>query len=73
MGVPVSRVTRGTKMLDGGISPFGQLRTLPTVIETQALALDRVYINGGQRGLQVRLKPSDAASLSNFVSAPVIA
>jgi Cys-tRNA(Pro)/Cys-tRNA(Cys) deacylase len=43
------------------------------VIEAQALVHDLVYINGGQRGLQVRLKPQDVISLLNSVSAPVIA
>jgi Cys-tRNA(Pro)/Cys-tRNA(Cys) deacylase len=56
----------------GGISPFGQIRKLQTVIEAQALVHDVVYINGGQRGLQVRLKPRDMVSLLNFVSASVI-
>lgn len=41
----------------GGISPFGQKRQVPTVIEVQALAHDYVFINGGQRGLQVKLDP----------------
>jgi Cys-tRNA(Pro)/Cys-tRNA(Cys) deacylase len=56
----------------GGISPFGQIRKLQTVIEAQALVHELVYINGGQRGLQVRLKPQDVIALLNFVSAHVI-
>src|SRR6516225_1882763 len=47
----------------GGISPFGQMRRLRAAIEEQALAHDLVYINGGQRGLQVRLSPRDAAKV----------
>src|SRR6516225_6221626 len=47
----------------GGISPFGQMRRLRAAIEEQALAHDLVYINGGQRGLQVRLNPRDAAKV----------
>ncbi|PVX30470.1 Cys-tRNA(Pro) deacylase [Sphingomonas pokkalii] len=47
----------------GGISPFGQMRRVPAVIEESALAEPFVYINGGQRGLQVRLAPADAAQL----------
>ena len=43
----------------GGVSPFGQKRVVPTVIDEAALAHDRVFINGGQRGLQARLAPSD--------------
>jgi Cys-tRNA(Pro)/Cys-tRNA(Cys) deacylase len=57
----------------GGISPFGQMRRLPTLIEAAALAHDLVYINGGQRGLQVRLKPQDALAVLEAVAAPVIA
>lgn len=44
----------------GGISPFGQMRDVPRAIEAAALAQPHVYINGGQRGLQVRLDPADA-------------
>jgi len=47
----------------GGISPFGQMRKVPVAIEESALAHELVYINGGQRGLQVRLAPSDAAAV----------
>ena len=46
----------------GGISPFGQMRKVRTAIERQSLEHDFVYINGGQRGLQVRLSPRDAAN-----------
>src|SRR5687767_3845513 len=42
----------------GGISPFGQARKPRTVIEDAALTQGCVYINGGQRGLQVRLDPN---------------
>ncbi|KTF68830.1 Cys-tRNA(Pro) deacylase [Sphingomonas sp. HT-1] len=47
----------------GGISPFGQRRSCPVVIEQDALTEPHVYVNGGQRGLQVRLTPGDAARL----------
>ena len=57
----------------GGISPFGQMRKLATAIEEQAMAQDFVLINGGQRGLQVRMNPRDAAGLLNAVVAPVAA
>jgi Cys-tRNA(Pro)/Cys-tRNA(Cys) deacylase len=57
----------------GGISPFGQMRKVPTVIEAQALAHGLVYVNGGQRGLQVRLSPHDMLSTLDFIAAPVVA
>jgi Cys-tRNA(Pro)/Cys-tRNA(Cys) deacylase len=44
----------------GGISPFGQKRKVPTAMEEAALSEESVFINGGQRGLQVNLKPADA-------------
>lgn len=44
----------------GGISPFGQRKPAPTVMEEDALLYDAVYINGGQRGLLLRLAPDDA-------------
>lgn len=53
--------TTGYKV--GGISPFGQRRPVPTLIEERALRFDYVFINGGQRGLQVRLDPNDALSV----------
>ncbi|MEI9851555.1 MAG: Cys-tRNA(Pro) deacylase [Sphingomonas sp.] len=57
----------------GGISPFGQMRAVPAVIEEQAMAHDLVFLNGGQRGLQVRLSPRDAAAVLRAVVAPVAA
>jgi len=56
----------------GGISPFGQKRRVPTAIEQAALAEARVYINGGQRGLQVRLDPNDARRVLDAVAAPLV-
>jgi Cys-tRNA(Pro)/Cys-tRNA(Cys) deacylase len=57
----------------GGVSPFGQTRRLRTAIEEQALAQPYVFINAGQRGLQVRLAPRDAAALLEAVVAPLTA
>jgi Cys-tRNA(Pro)/Cys-tRNA(Cys) deacylase len=57
----------------GGISPFGQTRKIPAVMEEQALAQGLVYVNGGQRGLQVRLKAQDLVSALNAIVAPIVA
>ena len=57
----------------GGISPFGQMRKAPAAIEAGALAWELVYVNAGQRGLQVRLKPQDVVTLLGCVVAPVAA
>ncbi|MBD9385549.1 Cys-tRNA(Pro) deacylase [Agrobacterium sp. AGB01] len=57
----------------GGISPFGQKKKVPTAIEQQAMTEAYVYINGGQRGLQVRLSPQDAVTTLNAIVAPIVA
>jgi len=56
----------------GGISPFGQMRKVPVAVEEAALAHELVYINGGQRGLQVRLAPADAVAVLNAKTASLI-
>ena len=57
----------------GGISPFGQKKLVPTAIEEAALSEPHVFINGGQRGLQVRLAPADAKMALKAVAAPLVA
>lgn len=57
----------------GGISPFGQMRKVPTLIEASALTEPYVFLNGGQRGLQVRLAPADALRVLGAKPAPLVA
>jgi Cys-tRNA(Pro)/Cys-tRNA(Cys) deacylase len=57
----------------GGISPFGQLRRIPTVFSATAMTHAEIYLNGGQRGLQVCLDPRDAARILEAVEAPITA
>lgn len=64
---------RITGFLVGGISPFGQKRKLPVLMEEQALAEDLVFINGGQRGLQVRLDPKQALKVLDGRAAALVA
>ena len=54
----------------GGVSPFGQKRPAPTVVDEAALAHAQVFVNGGQRGLQAQLAPADlVAALGAKVAA----
>jgi Cys-tRNA(Pro)/Cys-tRNA(Cys) deacylase len=57
----------------GGISPFGQKRRVPTAIEAATMTLPEVFMNGGQRGLQVRLAPADAVRAMDAKVAPLVA
>ncbi|WP_421363271.1 Cys-tRNA(Pro) deacylase [Agrobacterium rosae] len=63
---------RATGYHVGGISPFGQKKQVPTAIEVQSMGHDLVYMNGGQRGLQVRLSPGDAQSVLKAIAAPLV-
>ena len=66
-----SDAERITGYVVGGISPLGQKRAYPTVMDEAALTEELVFINGGQRGLQVRLKPADAVAALKAIAAPV--
>lgn len=57
----------------GGISPFGQKRRVPVVMEEAALAHDYVFMNGGQRGLQVKLDPKQACEVLDATAASLVA
>jgi len=57
----------------GGISPFGQVRSVRTAIDENSIGHETVFINGGQRGLQVRLRPRDAAAMLNASVVPLVA
>ena len=43
----------------GGTSPWGTRRTMDVYAEQTLFDLDHIYINGGQRGLLVRIDPED--------------
>jgi Cys-tRNA(Pro)/Cys-tRNA(Cys) deacylase len=57
----------------GGISPFGQKKRVPTAIEAAALGEANVFINGGQRGLQIQLDPNDARTALQAITASLVA
>ena len=57
----------------GGISPFSQKKPVPTAIEIESMAEPLVYMNGGQRGLQVRLSPQDALKALGAIAASLVA
>jgi Cys-tRNA(Pro)/Cys-tRNA(Cys) deacylase len=57
----------------GGISPFGQKKRVPTAIEQASLREASVFINGGQRGLQIQIDPNVACEALSAIVADVVA
>ncbi|TQF66079.1 Cys-tRNA(Pro) deacylase [Rhodococcus spelaei] len=64
---------RSTGYVLGGISPLGQRKKLPTVIDSSAANWDRVLCSAGRRGLEIDLAPADLVRLTAAVLAPITA
>lgn len=62
---------RASGYVVGGISPVGQRRPHPTVVDESALSFEVVYVSGGRRGLDLGLAPSDLVRVTAAVVAPV--
>jgi Cys-tRNA(Pro)/Cys-tRNA(Cys) deacylase len=70
MADPVA-AQRSTGYVLGGISPLGQRRQLPTVVDSSALRWDRVLCSAGKRGWDVSLAPADLIALTKAVTADI--
>ncbi|WP_052851799.1 Cys-tRNA(Pro) deacylase [Streptomyces avicenniae] len=62
---------RSSGYVRGGISPLGQRRRLPTVIDVSALGHGTVFVSAGRRGLEIELAPSDLVALTGARTAPL--
>ena len=62
---------RTTGYVLGGISPLGQRKALPTVIDASAAAFETVFVSAGRRGLEVELAPGLLAGLTSATTAPI--
>jgi Cys-tRNA(Pro)/Cys-tRNA(Cys) deacylase len=60
-----------TGYVRGGISPLGQRKRLPTVIDESVIEHETVYVSAGRRGLQVELKPADLIALTEALTARI--
>lgn len=62
---------RATGYVTGGISPLGQRRALPTVLDASALAFETIHVSAGRRGLELELAPADLLAVTGGRTAAV--
>lgn len=62
---------RSTGYLVGGISPLGQKKALPTVLDESAMDLSSLFVSAGRRGLEIELQPEDLIRLTRAAVAAI--
>ncbi|HEY8728327.1 MAG TPA: Cys-tRNA(Pro) deacylase [Acidothermaceae bacterium] len=67
----VAAAERATGYVVGGISPIGQRRRLPTVVDSSALDYRTIYVSAGRRGLDVEIAATDLVTLTGATMSPI--
>jgi Cys-tRNA(Pro)/Cys-tRNA(Cys) deacylase len=70
---PAKRAESVTGYVAGGISPLGQRRALPTLIDESAADHETIYVSAGRRGLEIELPPDDLRRLTDATLRPLAA
>jgi Cys-tRNA(Pro)/Cys-tRNA(Cys) deacylase len=67
----IAAAERATGYVAGGISPVGQKRAHPTVVDESALGFETVYVSGGRRGLDLGITPADLVAVTGATVAAI--
>ena len=67
----VAAAERATGYVAGGISPVGQKRRLPVVIDASALEVATVFCSAGRRGLEIEIAPADLVKAAGATVATI--
>ena len=67
----VAAAERATGYVAGGISPLGQRKRLPVVVDASAMEFPTVFCSGGRRGLEIELAPADLVRAAGAAVAPI--
>ena len=68
---PIAAAERATGYVAGGISPVGQRKRLPVVLDASAMSYPTVFCSGGRRGLEIELAPADLVRAANATVASI--
>ena len=68
---PPERAEKVTGYVAGGISPLGQRKRLPTLVDESALQFETVFVSAGRRGLEIELDPADLVALTGAQTRPL--
>ncbi|WP_040837767.1 Cys-tRNA(Pro) deacylase [Nocardia brevicatena] len=66
-----AQAERSTGYVLGGISPLGQRKRLPTVVDASVLDRDRILCSAGKRGLEIELAPADLVRVAAATTASI--